>query len=162
MLASWIPSGIKNTVNNLPEPDGADMDDGWCWPLGKLGCYTASSAYAWLLSRNRTWLENSNWSWIWHLHALEKVRFLFWLILHNAIPINLIRFSRGLAASALCARCNLEEESILHCLRDCPVARSAWSHLPYSTNTNFFSSNVHDWVTTNSSNVLFLSGVWWM
>ena len=120
------------------------MDDGWCWPLGKLGCYTASSTYAWLLSQNRTWLENSNWSWIWRLHAPEKVRFLFWLILHNAIPTNLMRFSRGLAVSALCARCNLEEEGILHCLRDCPVARSMWSHLPCFTNANFFSSDVHD------------------
>ena len=121
MLASWIPSSVKNIVDNLPSSDNADMDDAWCWALGKLGCYTTSSAYAWLLSHNRSWLETSNWSWIWHLHAPEKVRFLFWLILHNAIPTNLMQFSWGLEFFALCDRSNMEEESILHSLRDCPL-----------------------------------------
>ena len=49
-------------VNALPGPDGADVDDGWFWVYGNSSSYTASSAYASLLTRNRFWLENATWN----------------------------------------------------------------------------------------------------
>ncbi|XLS43729.1 hypothetical protein HN51_000594 [Arachis hypogaea] len=48
----------------------------------------------------------------------EKVKFLLWLALHQALPTNSLRHARGLATSALCPICNLHEDTVLHCLRD--------------------------------------------
>lgn len=36
---------------------------------------------------------------------------------------------RGVCEDALCFICQEAEESILHALRDCPWAKSMWTHL---------------------------------
>ncbi|KAL2340871.1 hypothetical protein Fmac_008811 [Flemingia macrophylla] len=49
--------------------------------------------------------------------------------LHNALPTNALSHSRNLTLSAICSRCSLELDTLLHALRDCPHSREVWLYL---------------------------------
>ncbi|KAK2442044.1 hypothetical protein QL285_013270 [Trifolium repens] len=66
--------------------------------------------------------------------------------------------------SATCIRCDIQDESFLHCIRDCEFSRSLWNHIGFN-NVDFFSNlDVYDWLklgATGSQALLFSAGVWW-
>src|ERR1044072_4529271 len=58
--------------------------------------------------------------WIWKLKVSERIRIFEWLVMQSALQVNLPRFQCNLGTSPSCPRCSAPEETILHCLRDCP------------------------------------------
>ncbi|CAJ2679049.1 unnamed protein product [Trifolium pratense] len=40
-------------------------------------------------------------------------------------------------------------ESILHVMRDFPLAMVLWMHVPMNLRTGFFNSNLHEWIELN-------------
>ena len=60
---------------------------------------------------------------------------------------------RGILESASCDLCSSDNESISYDLRDCSVARNFWlKDGILHSNTNFFSSNILDWIIQNACN----------
>jgi hypothetical protein len=60
------------------------------------------------------------------LRVPEKVKFLLWLIFHDASPTNLLRYDRTLSQSMSCPRCSISIETVLHCLPGCGMVRNIW------------------------------------
>ncbi|CAN0873383.1 Putative ribonuclease H protein At1g65750 [Linum grandiflorum] len=59
---------------------------------------------------------------------------------------NCERYRRHLALSADCQTCPGFQESVLHILRDCPVASALWKALlPPNQWHDFFSASIEDW-----------------
>ena len=87
-------------------------------------------------------------------------------------PVRATLASRGLNISHLCPLCNNEAESIIHMLRDCPLACHVWDSLiPPSVINTFYGSTLVNWLRTNCKsnacshlgifwNVIFPFGVW--
>lgn len=102
---------------------------------------------------------------MWKTPVSAKVRHLLWLILHHAIPTNMMRHNRGMSLVGTCQRCSGSVEDILHCLRDCPHSREVWMRLGFWVHPTFF--RIHDvkqWIQTFANGdmaVLFMAGVWW-
>ncbi|GAU50021.1 hypothetical protein TSUD_186220 [Trifolium subterraneum] len=66
--------------------------------------------------------------------------------------------------SATCTRCGLQDESLLHCIRDCEFSRSLWNHIGFNSLDFFSNLVVYDWLklgATSSKALIFLAGVWW-
>jgi len=106
----------------------------------------------------------SSWSWIWKLKLSEKLKFLFWLACHNSIPTLLLLNHRNISPSPLCSRCGLEDETFLHCVRDCNFSRIIWHHVGFH-DVNFFADlDVIDWLKEGSSDphsFLFSATILW-
>ena len=64
--------------------------------------------------------------WIWRLDTLPKIKHFFWLCNHGSISMRQVIKARGINCSRNCPLCYTQEETILHVLRDCPVARQFW------------------------------------
>ncbi|XP_029144365.2 putative ribonuclease H protein At1g65750 isoform X2 [Arachis hypogaea] len=75
-----------------------------------------------------------------------------WLVANNTILTNVERRRRHLATEANCPRCNHQEESTLHVLRDCSYAKCVWSLLnPHEIVADFFNLSIKDWLAQNLS-----------
>ncbi|XP_045797947.1 uncharacterized protein LOC123892169 [Trifolium pratense] len=83
---------------------------------------------------------------------------------HNSVPTLSLLNYRKMNPSASCVRCGLQDETFLHCIRDCEFSRSLWHYIGF-TNPNFFSNmDVYDWIkmgTIGTHSLIFSAGVWW-
>ncbi|KAL4370949.1 hypothetical protein AHAS_Ahas06G0116900 [Arachis hypogaea] len=104
--------------------------------------------------------ENRLWLWLWRQHVPEKHKFLVWLCLREALPTAIFRFKRDISHTNSCLRCFLGQESILHCIRDCPKAQLVWQGLGISSQP----LDLMSWFLYNSKQrpFRFFYGLWWI
>ena len=123
-----------NTILNIPLSYNLPKDK-IIWIGNKRGEFTVKSAYyialkvvdsvevAECLSGDpRTPL----WRKLWHLKIPAKIRIFAWKACMNALPTKLNLYKRGINTSVLCPICDLEVDTILHCLVFCDPARQVW------------------------------------
>lgn len=92
-----------------------------------MGDFSVASAYL-ILGGHLYTPEIWVWKKIWKLQVPERVRFFIWQASHGKLITNQWRFKRGLG-SPFCHHCSQEVETVVHVLRDCPLASFLWSHL---------------------------------
>jgi ribonuclease HI len=164
VLYTNLPQHIADTINNSHMRFNAHIEDALIWNHNKNGVYTTKSGYSWLLSLSETNSNDTSWSWIWRLKAPEKYKFLIWLACHNATPTLSLLHRRNMTASATCSRCGENEETFLHCVRDCKYSTAIWHKIGFD-NTAFFTEGCAQvWLKTFSSGPRassFLAGLWW-
>jgi len=69
-----------------------------------------------------------------------------------------------MASSALCSRCGLEDETFLHCVRDCNFSKSIWHHVGFHDENFFSDMEVSRWLKEGSlghQSFIFVATVWW-
>lgn len=143
------------------------VEDTFIWSHNKNGVYTTKSGYSWLLQNSvssSNTQTNLSWSWIWRLKMPEKFKLLIWLACHNAIPTLSLLQHRNIAPVATCSRCGENEETILHCLRDCRFSSDIWHNLGFITQEFFTESCAYNWLKNNANGTrpsTFLAGLWW-
>ncbi|XP_057429431.1 uncharacterized protein LOC130722639 [Lotus japonicus] len=131
-LYTSLPSDIIDSILARGCLLNERVPDCWTWSFDSSGLYSAKSGYQWLIHERLPPAvvgAYADWNWIWRLKGPFKILFLVWLGCQKALPVNLLRFQRNMAASPMCSRCNLYPETILHCLRDCWFARRVWLRL---------------------------------
>ncbi|GAU45929.1 hypothetical protein TSUD_100060 [Trifolium subterraneum] len=121
LLYTTIPENVMDHLKLLHVCLNCQVVDRNTWKGNLNGLYTAKDGYSW---HNRsTFTDNATnaitWNWVWHIPAPEKIKFFIWTALHNALPTKTMFSHRGLFQINLCPRCNIEEETTLHCLRNC-------------------------------------------
>lgn len=114
-LHTPIPEAIAKEFKGFgPLVTHPEAMDGWGWGDPKCPSYTVRSGYNFII-RNftppaRSWLS------IWRLPAPEKVQLLIWLIVHDALPTNKLRYERKLSSNPLCTTCGFSVESWWHAI----------------------------------------------
>jgi ribonuclease HI len=92
------------------------------------------------------------WSKIWKLEVPERVRTFVWMVKHNRLLTNSLKSVMGLC-HAMCLYCRDVEETILHVLRDCPIAKEVWMQvLPVASRGIFFMGDLEGWIEFNLHN----------
>ncbi|EOY11431.1 Uncharacterized protein TCM_026608 [Theobroma cacao] len=91
------------------------------WALPSSGQFTVASAYEYLRKQETLHLNSisGTWQWAWRWNGPERIRMFLLQCLHNRLLANQERLRRHLSNDLICRQCNLEEESMLHALRDC-------------------------------------------
>ncbi|KAK7282202.1 hypothetical protein RIF29_10808 [Crotalaria pallida] len=87
-LYTLVPSELKNMVNEIQILGFGGLKDLWCWTYGDTGEYTTSSGYRWLSSQSGSYNTDISWTWLWKIDCQDKIRFLLWLMMHEAAPSN--------------------------------------------------------------------------
>lgn len=153
-LYTNLPQTITDFINNTHIKFNDRVKDTFIWQHNTNGTYTAKSGYTWLLeSSNPTAIPTtmSSWSWIWKLKIPEKFKLLIWLACHNAVPTLSLLLHCHIAPSATCSRCGEDDETLMHCLRDCNYSKIIWTNLSYIAK-DFFDETAHNWLRNNATN----------
>ena len=166
-----LPLEIKASVQAVPIPFFVRSGDKLAWKFSLKGDFDARSAY--LLASDYQDTNTFDGTWIWKLCTLPKIQMFMWKCLHQAIGVKECMVARGMQLNGSCPMCNAANESIIHALRDCNVVKPTWHLLGvHSSNTNFFSQGITDWLNTNAKskwlassnhppwNVLFPFSIW--
>ena len=86
-------------------------------------------------------------NWVWKTIALPKIKCFLWQCIHKSIPAREVLDARGLVVPISCPLCNAEVESIIHILRDCPLAKEFWNSFPIPIHScTFYGTNLLDWL----------------
>ena len=88
--------------------------------------------------------------WIWKLKTLPRIQFFVWQCMHHSICVRECLSTRGMAIENSCPICLNGLESIIHALRDCPLAKAIWHQLGVlPSDLVFFAENLKEWLFSN-------------
>jgi hypothetical protein len=161
ILSSLLPMDLVNKIKALPPPRDADGSDERVWPGDRLRQFTVSSAYKMLAGYRELEIDDM-WRCIWKLNVPERIRHFIWRLRYGRLPTNKACHRWGFGAP-YCVHCVSAEESIIHVLRDCPLAHHTWNHLlPMQGRLAFFTCHFNDWFQQNMTmNDKLEGGVEW-
>ncbi|XP_057719616.1 uncharacterized protein LOC130934040 [Arachis stenosperma] len=159
-IYSPLNQSLQSNINSYNPDVQAGSEVGWCWTDAVSKVYDAHSGYLWLSKKMFSWKDRGNWLWLWRQHVPEKHKFLAWLCLREALPTAAFRFKRGILHTDSCPRCFSGQESVLHCIRNCPKAQLVWQALGISDQP----MDLMSWFLHNSKQhpFRFFSGLWWI
>ena len=120
-LSFELPEIIKNTILATPLHRFSDCDDLRSWVSNISGNFDQKNAY--LLAIGEEDAPDFEGKWIWKLKILPKIQIFLWKCLHHTLPVKGILSDRGIEGLGGCDSCPEVRESILHVLRECPVAQ---------------------------------------
>lgn len=110
-------------------------------------------------------VPNQKWQVVWKFRVPERVRVFMWKVLHGRIITNSLHARRGIIDDASCKACGVVEESLLHVLRDCFLAKRIWNKLlSMNVKYQFFTLQEGEWVENNilrGRNIVLDSGLCW-
>jgi len=112
ILAKPIPSN--------PIPDSV------CWGLSGNGGFSMKTA-TWAahgvdIKNTPAW----EYSWIWHLDIMPKLKVFLWQLCHASLPTKGTLLKRGLQIDPICPLCNADIEDMEHLFLRCPTAQEVW------------------------------------
>ena len=164
-LSTTLPEDVVNLLHSKFIWLHHAVEDKMVWLGNNSGTYSVASGYFWLSNQNNVQEDLRMWAWIWHIPSTEKCKFLCWLVLHDSLPTNMVRFQRSLSTTGSCNRCSSHDETFLHCLRDCVQPQRIWSRLGV-TDPAFTQVTDHKtWIHLCSKRVdacVIFAAIWWI
>lgn len=125
-LAGWCKE-VRDQLCILNTTIGEEgAEDQINWDKEKSGVYSVRSAYRLLHSQKGLWSvqdHDSLWRKIWQVNAPTKVLNFVWWALLNCLPTRSWLVLKCVPIHNVCHFCNNEEETVIHILVKCPVAR---------------------------------------
>jgi hypothetical protein len=103
--------------------------DRFVWRWSPDGRYSVKTAYRAFFTG---WTTMAGATELWRVRTPPKVKFFFWLALHERLWTNERRMRHGLQADAACSLCDQLAETVDHLLCACVYTREVWSRLLFS------------------------------
>lgn len=163
-LYTNIPTHLKNFIQGNHTYLNPGIQYLYSWSTSPNGDYTTKAGFCRLLNRRLPLSREHSWNWLWKLPTQENIKMFFWLAFQNSIPTLSTLHHRGIVPSPICRNCLEHEETLIHCIRDCPSVRTIWVALDFGDVSLFHELNVHLWLKqggTGSHDTLFIACVWW-
>jgi ribonuclease HI len=153
LFHEWLPKDIQNKIAAILPPNMENGQDERCSVGGNKKGFAISIMYQNLCGFNKEAVD-PNWSRIWKIAAPERVKTFLWLVLHNRLLTNDCKAKMGLG-HAMCEYCHNNAETVIHVLRDCPIAMNFWNHaLPVDRRGIFYFSDTCHWIESNICNTV--------
>nr|KYP32892.1 Putative ribonuclease H protein At1g65750 family [Cajanus cajan] len=160
-LRTQLPSQLLDQLSSFPGPSNISAQDCFVWSASTSGVYSTRSAYALLKGTTNDTIQ---WRKVWKSKLPEKIKFLLWLLLHQALPTNVFRNHCNLQDSPYFSRCSGNIETILHCIRVCPYSRELWTRLDLAQINDFHILDPVAWIFQQLSakdKELRMLTIWW-
>lgn len=118
-----LPKSLALEIKATPFPLSANGEDRIAWATSASGDFVLKEAYH--LARND---DNGadlpyELDWVWKVPTIPKIKCFIWQCYHLSIPTRSMLIARGMNLPNHCPICNEGSESIIHLLRDCPLAK---------------------------------------
>ncbi|GAU47106.1 hypothetical protein TSUD_403390 [Trifolium subterraneum] len=151
LLGSWIPSNLCQKIAAIYPPH---MDNGRDERIGAGGSkndFSIAVMYNTMCGFREEDVDPI-WRRIWKIKVLERVRTFIWMVKHTRLLTNSLKSVMGLC-HAMCSYCGDVEETTLHAMRDCPVAKDMLLQLILNECRGlFFMGELDAWIEYNLQN----------
>jgi ribonuclease HI len=161
LFESWMPTTFQQKIAAVLPPDRDNGKDERVGVGGNKRNFSVACMYNNLCGFNKDDAHNL-WCQIWKLKVPERVRTFIWMVMHNKLLTNSLKSKMGLSHS-MCFYCRVVEETTLHVLRDCTLAKEIWYQVvPIVNRSDFFMGDLQDWIGFNMKNSVMWNceGVW--
>ncbi|XP_016743109.2 uncharacterized protein [Gossypium hirsutum] len=115
-------------------------DDCQVWQGEKTGQYIVRNGYKELMSQSDTTEISEDiqmvFKKLWPLSIPAKIKITMWRALRGFLQTGQVLFNRRIRNSAICSRCNLGSESLLHVVADCNNVKEIWDGIGISWDSN--------------------------
>lgn len=134
-LAFELPKPLINSILSItPTESPKDIPT---WALIENGKFTSNSCYKVVSNINK---NLPDFSWIWNLKCLNKIKYFLWKCLHNKLPTRSYLNYIGINIDPICPTCKSENETNDHIFIRCKMVRDIWifkclNNDPISTKT---------------------------
>lgn len=88
---------------------------------------------------------SSLWKQIWKLNVLPRVKVFAWRACHEALPTRKGLSKRVAGYDAVCGVCHCEDESVIHAVRECKLARAIWCESRFEHMLSWQCCSLVDW-----------------
>ncbi|KAL6993385.1 nicotinamide N-methyltransferase [Sarracenia purpurea var. burkii] len=109
------------------------VDDCMVWHYTGSGRYSVKSGYHLELGSRSSNPECSNslrmesfWKKLWAASVPNKVKCFAWKAFRNCLPVMENLYLRKIRPNPWCEICKKERKSVIHCLKECKIARKVW------------------------------------
>ena len=158
-----LPGNMVDKIHAIPIQSYGDKEDTLMWRFSLDGDFNMASAYKLAIAELPKPPPFSG-CWLWGLDTLSKIKHFLWLCCHGSIPVKQVLKGRGINCTMECPLCHMQEESIIHALRDCLVARKFWLSIgvPQALG-DFLNLDLLEWLRVNClcSNHIHANGFPW-
>lgn len=128
LLCQVLPIIVCHKIASICLPDGS-LEDFPIWKCANDGIFSLRSAFEVLFDTSVRSTPEFDFPAVWKLRTPQRINTFLWEVAHHRLMTNLECSTRGITNSALCPRCNLYPESILHLLRDCEIILELWEQI---------------------------------
>lgn len=151
LFVNFLPPLTVDVIRGLIPPCHSSIDDYPAWKHTYNGSFSVRSAYHSLIHVEPP-LQQINWKILWKWPGPPKIRNFLWLTAHERIQVRLFLFNKNIASSPSCPFSCGQDESVVHCLRDCAHAAKLWKSLVAPNKAQvFFNSSLPEWIGLNMS-----------
>ncbi|CAN1751119.1 Putative ribonuclease H protein At1g65750 [Linum perenne] len=160
---SFLPAEAILQITSVLPPARGRGDDTWNWGEEPDGKFSIRSAYSLILELDSQ-TSDPDWKCIWRWRGPSRVQHFLWLAMHNKLLTNSERKRRHLTDLSSCPRCNVQEETVSHILRECSYATAVWNQLGLQ---EFCSTqeNLCSWLSAglvHQKSLIFGIGCWFL
>ncbi|CAI0546181.1 unnamed protein product [Linum tenue] len=127
-LSQFLLDELLLKIAGVQPPVEGAGEDVPTWGPEVNGTFSVRTAYS-LATDCSDKDDAAKWKEIWKWRGPERVRHFLWLAMRERLLTNSERARRKLTTSTGCGACGCAEETVLHVLRDCDLARLTWMQL---------------------------------
>ena len=172
VFAPYLPQDVLRRIQSYELKDDPTVGDLVYWREGIKGKFSIKSALA-IMRHDNDMVDEDCWKLIWGAPVQQRIRAFLWIVCHERLLGNVMRFKRHMTDDPKCFVCGAPEESTIHILRDCPLARMVWKTLGGpAVASAFYTPSIKEWITMNLTHnedtdfpvwtTLFCLSVWWI
>ncbi|GKU87794.1 hypothetical protein SLEP1_g2134 [Rubroshorea leprosula] len=120
LIAYPIPTNIEPLIYAVPVSLFALREDTFTWVGSSNGSFSSASAYC--ITKHLPLKPLEDWRWLWKSYTYPKIQYFLWLLAHDRLKCFSFLHRLGIISSHLCPLCHLEDETVEHLIRSCPVS----------------------------------------
>ncbi|KAA3462362.1 Ribonuclease H-like superfamily protein [Gossypium australe] len=133
LILNTFPADVADLIFRIPLSQNPHVDL-LAWRGEPSGEFSVRSSYKLLQHVDPTAYALQNnyrdfYRKLWQIDIPTKIKIFIWKSSWNYLATKANMWIRRLAANSLCPRCGLEEESMNHLFRMCPVSEEIWRNL---------------------------------
>ena len=155
-LSLEIPFALRSEIRATPFAIASRREDRLAWKGTQHGGFDLRSAYNFAIGLEE--VHHFRGQWIWKAKILLLIQMFVWKCYHNSIGVKYFLARRGMSLNTACPLCHQATKSIIHALRDCPMARPIWTQLGKKAfDCAFYSGDFESWLATNGRTITSIS-----
>lgn len=111
--------------------------------------------------------SDNAWKDVLKLKVAPKVRVFWWRVLHGFLPARQVLWRKHIEPIACCEVCGAQEESIMHTLVGCTVAKEVWRQVREATDVKLptlhpltWASDLMTGMCSEKETAIILCGMW--
>jgi len=137
-LKSLVSDPLLQLILATPIPYN-DIPNFICWGLS-VNCNFSTKSATWLAPElNLTNSPSWEFSWIWKLDVMPKLKIFLWQLCHALLSTRVVLLKRELQIDPLCPHRHIEIDDMEHLFLGCPIVNHVWRL-----------AKDHNWITINT------------